>query len=281
MSSGGWLSSQLQTLPALMPVLLLISLAVSALGFIRVVYFVSIGYAFSIVAMAIVTALVMRGQMDVLSAVQILLLVGWGLRLGIYIARREARPSYRNQLEGNQAYDRRVSRLKRIPIWISVALLYVAMFSPAVFALSGPPRESSPVVLLRTLGVVVMVVGLAIEALADQQKSAAKQRDPKQFVASGLYGWVRCPNYLGEILVWTGSFLVGLPFLSSVLRVVIALVGLVCIVLIMMGSTKRLERTQGQRYGHLPEYQQYTRRVPVLIPWVPVYTLQGVKVYLE
>ena len=264
-----------------MPVLLLVSLGMSALGFIRVVYFVSIGYTFSIVAMALMTATVLRANMNLLSAVQILLLMAWGLRLGIFILRREARPSYRNQLEGSQAYDRRVPRLKRIPIWISVALLYVAMFSPALFALSGPARDDSPGTLIRSMGAFVMLAGVAIEALADRQKSLAKQRDPGRFVASGLYGWVRCPNYLGEILVWTGSFLMGLPFLTSVLRTAIALVGLVCIALIMMGSTKRLERTQNQRYGHLPEYMQYAQTVPVLFPGVPMYTLQGVKVYLE
>ncbi len=285
MNIGAWLSQQLQTLPHLMPALLLISLTVSGLGFIRIVYFVSIGYTFSIVGMAVLTAVILRANLDVLAALQILLLVAWGLRLGIYIAKREARPSYRNQLEGTQAADRRVPRLKRIPIWISVALLYVAMFSPALYAAGAPaaalPSVSGVMELVRVLGLAVMAAGLVIEALADQQKSTAKQREPKHFVATGLYGWVRCPNYLGEILVWSGSFLLGLPFLTSVLRAVIALVGLACLVLIMMGSTKRLERTQGRRYGHLPDYQQYTKQVPVLFPWLPIYTLQGVRVYLE
>lgn len=143
------------------------------------------------------------------------------------------------------------------------------------------PSVSGVMELVRVLGLAVMAAGLVIEALADQQKSTAKQREPKHFVATGLYGWVRCPNYLGEILVWSGSFLLGLPFLTSVLRAVIALVGTACLVLIMMGSTKRLERTQGRRYGHLPDYQQYTKQVPVLFPWLPIYTLQGVRVYLE
>jgi hypothetical protein len=53
------------------------------------------------------------------------------------------------------------------------------------------------------------------------------------------------------------------------------------IVLIMMGSTKRLERSQDQRYGHLPEYQQFVHTVPVLFPFVPVYTLKNVPVFLE
>ena len=97
----------------------------------------------------------------------------------------------------------------------------------------------------------------------------------------GLYRWVRCPNYLGEITFWAGNWLLGLMFYTSVLRWVASAIGLICIVLIMMGSTKRLERSQGERYGHLPEYRTYVRTVPVLFPLVPVYTLQNVRVFLE
>lgn len=275
------ISAQFATLPALTPWLLGLALVISALGFIRVVYFVSIGYAFSIVAMAVVTAAALRERLTVLAALQLLLLAVWGLRLGLYLVSRERKDAYRRQLEGNQSYDRRVPLLKRTPIWISVALLYVAMFAPALYPLADGAKQSTWAVAVRGLGALVMLGGVILEATADQQKAAAKQRAPGRFVDSGLYGWVRCPNYFGEILVWTGSLLMGLPFLTSVLRAVIALIGWVCIVLIMMGSTKRLERTQGARYGHLPEYQAYTQRVPVLLPWTSVYTLQGVKVYLE
>ena len=46
------------------------------------------------------------------------------------------KPPTAGNWKGNQSYDRGVALPKRIPIWISVALLYVAMFSPALF--SGP-----------------------------------------------------------------------------------------------------------------------------------------------
>jgi len=59
------------------------------------------------------------------------------------------------------------------------------------------------------------------------------------------------------------------------------LVGAVCIVLIMMGSTKRLEYAQDERYGDRPEYQQYIQVVPVLFPYVPVYSLKKIRVLIE
>ena len=49
----------------------------------------------------------------------------------------------------------------------------------------------------------------------------------------------------------------------------------------MMGSTKRLEKQQDGRYGQQPAYQEYVRSVPVLFPFVPIYSLKNVRVYLE
>lgn len=62
---------------------------------------------------------------------------------------------------------------------------------------------------------------------------------------------------------------------------VASLAGLICIVLIMMGSTKRLEHSQDSRYGDQPEYRAYIQSVPVLFPFVPVYSLKNVRVFLE
>ena len=50
---SGWLQTELAVLNLqLMLVLFVLALVISAVGFYRVVYFISIGYAFSIVAMA-------------------------------------------------------------------------------------------------------------------------------------------------------------------------------------------------------------------------------------
>ena len=48
----------------------------------------------------------------------------------------------------------------------------------------------------------------------------------------------------------------------------------------MLGSTKRLESQQNERYGNQPEYQAYVRTVPILVPVFPVYTFENLRVYL-
>ena len=45
----------------------------------------------------------------------------------------------------------------------------------------------------------------------------------------------------------------------------------------MLGSTKRLEAYQQKRYGQMPEFQRYTQSVPILIPWLPIYSVQGLR----
>jgi steroid 5-alpha reductase family enzyme len=118
-----------------------------------------------------------------------------------------------------------------------------------------------------------MCCGLVLEAAADMQKSAAKRKNPHRFVDTGLYRVVRCPNYLGEILFWTGVLLSGIPALTSPLRVLAALVGWICIVYIMFNGAQRLERRQNKRYGGKKEYQEYVKKTPIILPFLPIYHL--------
>ena len=73
----------------------------------------------------------------------------------------------------------------------------------------------------------------------------------------------------------------GIMIYDTPLRWIASSIGIVFIVLIMMGSTKRLENTQDERYGDNPEYQDYIHTVPVLFPFVLVYTFKKVRVFLE
>ena len=267
---------------SLMALLLGLALLISSIGFFRAVYFVSVGYAFAIVAMALVAPILLRPNLTWTSAAQNVLLILWGLRLGIYLLQRESTASYRKELAGVQERGAGITLPKKVLIWIGVSLLYVAMFSPSLFHLVGEVSTSALAALLpQVLGLMIMIGGLALEAMADRQKSRFKARFPGQLCNIGVYRLVRCPNYLGEILFWVGNWVVGFVFYTSLAMVILSLIGLTCIVLIMMGSTKRLERAQNERYGNLSAYRTYARSVPILIPFIPVYSLQGIRVYLE
>ena len=112
-----------------------------------------------------------------------------------------------------------------------------------------------------------------IEAGADAQKSAAKKVNPKRFVDNGLYKLVRCPNYLGELVIWTGCLLSGIGAGLSVWQWIIALAGYVGIIYVMFSGARRLELRQEKVYGNNPEFQEYVRKTPILLPFIPLYSV--------
>ncbi len=259
-----------------------LTLLITALGFWRLTYFVSVGYAFSIVGMALVVVLIFHQREGVMPLMHNLLLVLWGVRLGVFLFQRERQSSFQRTARTVKEQYGGVSLPRKFAIWLGVSVLYLLMFLPGLYQSAGfSIRTSAWAILTQAAGLLLMVAGIIIEGLADHQKSAFKRHAPQAFCNVGLYGWVRCPNYLGEILFWVGNWTMGILFYSTPVRWVASLVGLVCLVLVMLGSTRRLERSQARRYGDLPAYQAYVQRVPVLFPFVPVYTLQHIRVYLE
>ena len=41
-----------------------------------------------------------------------------------------------------------------------------------------------------------------------------------------------------------------------------------------------MELKQGERYGRDPAYQAYIAKVPILFPFLPIYSFRNAKVYL-
>jgi len=277
-----WLGQHLGALPVELLFLYLIALIVSARGFYLTVYFISTGYAFSILGIAVAGLWFYRQNLTWYSLLHSLVLGLYGLRLGTYLLKREAQPAYQKELASLQESSQGLALSKKLMIWLGVSLLYLVMSSPNLFGLINRPQALTGLGLAsQILGLTVMLGGLGLEALADQQKSAFKSKNPGQFCNRGLYQWVRCPNYLGEIVFWIGNFVMGMAFYSTPLNWILALAGTLCITLIMLGSTKRLEFSQDERYGHLSAYQVYVQSVPVLFPFLPVYSLKKIRVYLE
>ncbi len=257
------------------------SLVISSPGFFRVVYFISTGYAFSIAAMAVAAGWIFRAHLTAPVWAQLAMLLLYGLRLGTYLVRRELSPQFARELEEVHRRADKVPSRVRPMIWLSVSALYPLMFSPAAFDALTLASGQRLVPWVVWAGVAVMAFGLALESVADAQKAAYKRENPKRFCDVGLYRLVRCPNYLGEVIFWLGGFVAGASGYRAWWQWLASLAGFVCITLIMMGSTKRLEAKQRERYGEREDYQAYVKRVPVLFPWVPVYSLENVKVYLK
>lgn len=254
----------------------LLCLGISALGFRRVDWFISIGYGLSIAAQAVVFSLTYRGALDLWTLLQQLLFAAYGARLASYLISRERSPSFARELQASKERSTHIVGGVKVAIWVTVSALYVAMYAPGLFTLASGGGTSVWLI----VGIVVMAAGLVLESAADAQKSRLKAANPSTFVSTGLFGIVRSPNYLGEMVFWFGGFLSGIAAYTSVVAWLVALTGLVCIELIMLGSARRLELKQAERYGEDASYQRYVRGVPILFPLVPLYSLKTLRVYL-
>ena len=254
-------------------ILLAVSLAISAVGWKYFIYFFSLGYGYGVAALAVTMGVMYHGSLSMPSIALLVLLFVFGVRLGTYLFLRERKAAaYRKIL-----YDPSLQQKKPvsviITVWLFCAVLYVAQVSPVAFRLSNAERGTAVSETWAWIGAVVVFCGILLEALSDAQKSAAKKRDPKRFVSTGLYRIVRCPNYLGEVVIWTGVVLSGISAGLVWWQWLIVAIGYIGIVYVMFSGARRLELRQNEVYGNDPEYQAYVKKTPILIPFLPIHSL--------
>ena len=161
----------------------------------------------------------------------------------------------------------------KIAIWVTCALLYALQVIPVFYRLNNGAGSN----VWTYIGAGVMVLGIVLEAVADIQKNNAKKKNPKRFVDTGLYRIVRCPNYLGEMIFWTGVLVSGANVLSGVGQWVLALIGYIGIIFVMFSGARRLELRQNKNYGNDPEYQKYVKTTPIMVPFIPLYSVAKYK----
>lgn len=252
-------------------VVLAVSLAFCAVGFRMYIYFFSLGYGLAVAAIGVTLAVGFRAQLGVAELLACLLFVLYGLRLSGYLLAREVKStSYRKVLSPEMERSAQMGIGPKLAIWVSCGLLYTLQTIPVFFRLSnGAPADA-----FLYAGLVIMCGGLALEAAADLQKTLAKRKDPYRFVSTGLFGFVRCPNYLGEMCFWLGVLVTGLSALQGALQWAAALLGFCLIVFIMFSGARRLEIRQDKNYGDDPAYREYCRTVPILLPFVPLYSVK-------
>lgn len=249
---------------------LIAALIISSIGFKKYVWFISIGYGFSIAGLGAVLLILFREKLSAGIIVCCLLFIAYGFRLGGFLAYREFKvSSYNKSMTGEIKDGNKISFGVKVAIWVTCAILYVLEVSPVLYRL----ENGSGTDICTWLGAGVMAFGLVFEAIADLQKNQAKKRKPKRFVDTGLFKIVRCPNYLGEMLFWTGVFISGLTTLRGG-QWGLALLGYVGIIYVMFSGARRLEIRQNKNYGNDSEYQHYVKTVPIMVPFVPLYSVE-------
>lgn len=251
-----------------------------AVGFFRFLYFISLGYGLAIFGGSIAILVIslvnnLSSNLLWLNILQMVCYIIYGLRLSGFLLYREIKSAaYNKSLKEDDRTTRRRSFSLSMIIWVTCSILYVAQVSPFLFRVENNTED----IILPIVGISISVLGLIMESVADHQKSAQKKVNPNSVATKGLYRIVRCPNYLGEIIFWTGSFISGITSYSNHVEFwLISLFGYISIVYIMFNSTKRLEKKQNERYQNDEEYKKYSSTTPILIPFIPLYHLNKKK----
>ena len=263
---------------SLLAILLIVCAVMCSVGFYKFVYFLSIGYGFAVAGggIAILVMYFVNPTATPLwiMLVQTALFIAYGVRLSGFLLVREFKNATfkktdvaKDTLAKNG--EKKMPVFVLATIWVFVSILYVAQVSPMLFRYSNGSTD----IIAPIIGFVISVFGLVLESIADKQKSAQKKANPNMVATQGLYKIVRCPNYLGEILFWTGIFVSGVTAYAGIGQWIMAILAYVAIVYIMFNGAQRLEKRQMARYGNDPAYNEYANKTPIIIPLLPIYHL--------
>lgn len=256
-------------------IILAVCAVLCAVGFYKFVYFLSIGYGFAVAGggIAILIMALTNGWSEGvlwLALLQCVLFLAYGIRLSGFLLIREIKnAAYRKTLKEATGDDKKIPIFVLVAIWVCVSVLYMAQVSPMFFRYYNGAKD----MVVPVIGAVVSVLGLILESVADNQKSAQKKENPDMVATKGLYKIVRCPNYLGEIIFWTGVFISGFTAYTGVGQWIMAIVAYIAIVYIMFNGAQRLEKRQMERYGNDEAYNTYADKTPIIIPLLPIYHL--------
>lgn len=194
-----------------------------------------------------------------------ILSMGWGLRLAYHILTDRVigaaeDPRYQALRQSWKAH----LNLKLFLFFEFQALLDLALSVPFLLMALNPSPSWHP---LEILGLLLALVSVAGEALADAQLKAFK-RNPLnrgKTMRAGLWRYSRHPNYFFEWLTWVAFFLAALPSPYGVWTI-IAPITMLWFLFKVTGiplTEEQALKSRGEEYRH------YQRTTSAFFPWFP------------
>lgn len=209
-------------------------------------------------------ALVLSDGLDARAWVAAALVWIWALRLGSFLFRRVRRDG------GDGRFDRMKHDAAEFLMTWTIQGLWVSLtLAAALVVITADERADFGA--LGVIGLVIWVIGFAIEVVADTQKSAFKA-DPAnegRFISTGLWAWSRHPNYFGEIVLWLGIAIIAVPVLSGWRWVALISPIFVYLLITRVSGVPMLEKKADDRWGDEEAYQRYKATTPELVPRPP------------
>ena len=244
------------TIAILMVATWLISVAIKDASIVDI----SWGLGFATVATVLWIADDAKSNLDTLLWLMTLL---WGLRLCLYLARRN--------LGHGEDYRYVAMRKRWGPAFPLISFLTVYTLQGTLMWVVSLPvqlshRAEGSIGVLAVIGAVLWVVGLYFEVVGDIQLSRFKADPANQgkVLDTGLWRYTRHPNYFGDACVWWGIAIVACSVSVGVWGLIGAAV--MNVLLLKVSGVALLERSLVRRK---PEYQAYIDHTSAFIPRPP------------
>jgi len=206
-------------------------------------------------------AVLLGPEVDGRSLLLLGLIVAWAARLGTFLVRRV------HTAGKDGRFDEVKPSFPRFLLAWTLQGLWVAFTASAAWvAITSSTRKDLD--WLALAGLVVWLLGFAIEVTADAQKRRfqADAANRGRFIQTGLWARSRHPNYFGEIVLWIGVAIIALPVLRGWQWVALASPIFVALLLTRVSGVPLLERRADEKWGGQPDYEAYKARTPVLVP---------------
>ncbi|ODM92869.1 hypothetical protein Ocin01_13810 [Orchesella cincta] len=188
----------------------------------------------------------------------------WSVRLSGFLLYRILLIGKDDRFDG-----KRENFLQFLFFWI-FQMLWVFIVSLPVIFINSPrllPTSLSFPSGWDIAGLLLFILGLLIETIADFQKFFFKQ-DPSnrgEWCQVGLWSWSRHPNYFGEMVIWWGAFLQGISVYKTWEYVAVLSPLFTMSILLFLSGLPLLEKTADKKFGTRKDYQEYKRRVSPLV----------------
>ena len=166
--------------------------------------------------------------------------------------------------------DGRFDKLKTSPIRFMVPWtlqgLWVFLTLNVVIVINSQSGSAPPLGIWDGIGLALWILGFGIEVVADSQKTAfnANPENEGKWIDEGLWSRSRHPNYLGEILLWTGIAIFGVACFEGLEMVSWISPVFVYLLLTKISGIPLLDRRALAKWGDDSEYQKYRENTPAL-----------------
>lgn len=222
----------------------------------------TLAYLIVIGSATLLTKKLLGEQFFLRSYIVSVLVIIWALRLGIFLFIRVLKNGE------DRRFREPMKSFSKFLLWWSMSALWVFLTTlNAVTLIINNYKTTHDYFFF--FGISLWILGFILELISDEQKRRFKKdvKNKNLFISSGLWSISRHPNYLGEIVIWVGVFVMSIPVLHGLQFLSILSPIFVYFLLTRISGINLLEESADLKWGDLEDYKRYKKNTPILFPY--------------